>query len=176
IISNSQFLEPPSTVANFYGAEFSTDGSKVYVVDLNKGVFQFDISLPTIAAITASKATLYTHQLARTAYQLQMAPDSNIYVALDGNNFIDRISNTNAAAPGCVYTNTAVTLAAGTKSRLSFPPMVTYAETKSLDTVFTVADTTICVGNSIELRGIPGALTYNWYDNSPQQVKEVNQE
>lgn len=163
-ITNGKFLIPPATNATYYGVEFSSDGSKAYVTDLAKGLFQFDLSLPD-STIPASKAIVYQSPPGRVASLLQIGPDDNIYVSVDGENAVDRISNANAAFPGCIYTQTAVTLAPGTTALKSFPPQVNYTVPK---TIGIGNDTTICFGFPMVIdAGIEGETpTYLWQDGS----------
>ncbi|MCB0696496.1 MAG: hypothetical protein KDC07_03980, partial [Chitinophagaceae bacterium] len=175
VISNGQLLDAASTVANYYSGEFSEDGTKVYISDLrNREVLQYDLSQPSLAAITASRKTVYKAGSGKSISLLQMGPDNNIYVANNGLTAIDRISNTNAAFPGCVYATGIVTLAPGTSSRQSLPPAVTYPEVKSLDTVYTTSDRSFCYGDTLHLQGLPGALKYLWQDNSTQNSYKVD--
>lgn len=163
-ITNGKFLIPPAANATYYGVEFSSDGSKAYVTDLAKGLFQFDLSLPD-STIPASKATVYQSPPGRVASLLQIGPDDNIYVSVDGENSVDRISNANAAFPGCIYTQAAITLAPGTKALKSFPPQVNYTVPK---TIGIGNDTTICFGFPMVIdAGIEGETpTYLWQDGS----------
>lgn len=176
VVSNGQLIDAVSTsVANYYSCEFSEDGSKAYVCDLRNEVLQFDLSLGNISAIAGSRKTVYKNQGTRKASLLQIGPDNNIYVSIDGTNFIDRISNTNLAFPGCVYTTNAITLAAGTEARKSFPLAVTYPVVKSLDTVFTSTDVQKCSGSITVLNGLTSALKYEWQDNSTNRSFNVRE-
>lgn len=177
-ISNGQHLLDPSADATYYSAEFSGDGSKLYLTSLNvsQGVYQLDLSLPNLAAIKASRTLIYPNQAARRAYALQIAPDDNIYVAIEGLNVIDQISNANAAAPNCMYTWGAVTLSPGTMSTQSLPPSVHFAAPKSVDTTYTSTRADICRGSNIQLKGVPGALSYLWHDGSTNPDFTAQQE
>lgn len=168
VVSNGQHLIDPTPNATYYSVEFSEDGSKAYVSDIRYGIYQFDLSLPTPLDIKASKKTVYQNIPGRSATLMQMGPDKNIYVAIYGMNYVDRIGNTNAAVPAVTYTTGAVALAPGTTSLKSFPPEVTYPEAGSLD-IYTSAKTeNICVGGSTILEGRQGALSYLWQNNSAQ--------
>lgn len=163
-ISNGKMLVSPSTNATYYGAEFSSDGSKAYISDLRQGLFQFDLSLPD-SLIPSSKATVYQNPVGRVASLLQIGPDDNIYVSIDGLNSVDRISNANAAFPACTYTQSAVTLSPGATALKSFPPQVNYTVPK---TIGIGNDTTICFGFPMVVNAaIPGeSPTYLWQDGS----------
>lgn len=175
-ISNGQHLLDPSASATYYSVEFSGDGSKLYLTDISVGVIQLDISLPTLTAIKASRALIYSNQGGRSAFTLQIAPDGNIYVAIEGLNAIDQISNANAAAPNCMYTWGAVTLFPGTVSTQSLPPAVHFAAPKSVDTAYTSTLADICRGSNVQLKGVPGALSYLWHDGSTNPDFTAQQE
>jgi gliding motility-associated-like protein len=172
-VLNGEHLIDPTPNATHYSVEFSEDGSKAYVSDIRYGIYQFDLALPTPTAIKASKKTVYQNTTGSAASLLQMGPDKNIYVATYGMNSIARISNTNTAVPGCVYTTGAVTLAPGTTSLKSLPPEVTYPEEGSLDTFFSTKDVEICAGADMQLQGQDGAISYTWQDGSNQSTFKV---
>lgn len=163
-LSNGQHLLPPTGNASYYSTEFSSDGSKAYITDLRVGIYQFDLSLPTPADVTASKKIVYQNNQGRTASLLQRGPDNNIYVAISGMNHVDRISNSNTTNPA--YTRAAIILAPGTTALKSLPPEVTFPEEGSLDTIYTSTDTEICNGADLVLEGQKGAVSYLWQDNS----------
>lgn len=173
-VTGGEHLIDPTGNATYYSVEFSENGSKAYVCDSRfGGIYQFDLSLPTALDIKASKKTVYQHSTGNEAMLMQMGPDKNIYVAIFGKNYVDRISNTNAAVPAVVYTHGAVTLAPGTTSLKSFPPEVTYPEEGSLDTFFSTKDVEICEGGSMLLQGQQDAISYTWHDGSNQSTFSV---
>ena len=166
-VTGGTHLIDPTGNATYYSVEFSENGSKAYVCDSRfGGIFQFDLSLPTPSDIKASKKMVYQHPTGNVAMLMQMGPDKNIYVAIFGKSYVDRISNTNAAVPAVAYTNGAVTLAPGTTSLKSLPHEVTFPEEGSLDTIYTSVDVEICNGTGMVLEGQQGALSYLWQDNS----------
>lgn len=176
-ITNGQHLLDPSTSATYYSIEFSGDGSKLYVSDISDGVFFLDLSLPTLAAIKNSKTMLYKSQSKRRAYSLQMAPDGDIYVAIEGIQALDKISNTNATIPNVVYDTGAVVLPPGIiSSTQSLPPAVQFAGPRSLDTTIISTEIDICRGGNVAVKGLGGALKYIWEDSSSQMERIVNQE
>lgn len=170
-ISGGIPLVPPSTTFSFYSCEFSPDGTKAYLCDLSagQGVLQFNLALPTPTDIAASKRLVYQNPSlpsTRTATCVELAPDGNIYVAITGRDVLDRISNPNAAFPGCVYTQNAIKLSAGTTASQTLPTRVYFADPKNLDTIYSATDATICRGNNTEFNGRQGALKYAWQDGS----------
>jgi len=167
-VTGGEHLIDPTGNATYYSVEFSEDGTKAYVCDTRYGIYQFDLSLPTPLDIKASKKVVYQNITGSEATLMQMGPDKNIYVAIYGAGYVDRISNTNAAVPAVMYTRGAVNLAAGTTSFKSFPPEVTYPEAGSLDVYTSTDQKDICKGSSTKLEGKPGALTYLWQDSSTQ--------
>jgi len=167
VVSNGELLDEPSTTSSYYSGEFSQDGSKVYICDLNKEIIQYDLNQPDLDAIKASRKTVHSNQPGNLTSLLQMAPDGNIYVALDGKGSLGRIENTNAAFPGCTYNGAAVTLAPGTVSRLSLPPTVTYPSKLTLDIG---NDTLICAGDTLLIKPefTRKSPIYRWQDGSTE--------
>lgn len=97
-----------------YGLEFSPDDQTLYlsitgsITVEDNSLWQYDVSLPTVAAIENSRIRLYsagaTASVTDTLHpaQIQLAPDGNIYVAMyrfgtppRNESYLGRISNPN---------------------------------------------------------------------------------
>lgn len=151
---------------NYYSCAFSSNSTKLYVGAYNqRRIYQFDVSLPTIAAISASKKLIQT--LAISPGDLQLGPDSNIYVSKNAATSIDLISNTNSSSP--IYKANAVVFLSGTRSFLSLPQTVHYPQQLSIDPGRSVK-IDICNGESKILQGKPGALSYIWSNNDTTET------
>jgi len=97
--------------ALIYGVEFSPDGSKLYVSNIEK-IIQYDISQPNAAAIEASAFDV--SQNAGVFYQpatLQLGPDNKIYVAAGS---VDVIQFPDQAGAGCGFQRNPIPALTGT--------------------------------------------------------------
>lgn len=101
----------------YYGLEFSPNNLYLYFNALGSGIFRYNISTGTIAtAVNAPSSGLFG--------QMQLGPDSKIYIARSGFNYISRLDNPNL---GGVFVENAVPLTAGTTSRLGLPSFPIYS-------------------------------------------------
>ena len=137
IVSNCRVL-------NFfsgYGAEFSPDNTKLYTGGLYAtSIYQYDISLPTTAAILASQTVVGTTS---NGGDMRLAPNGKIYITKNGVGFLDCINSPNLAGPACGFAFNAVALAAATHGELGLPNMV-YSVAPA-DTVLVHHDTMLCI-------------------------------
>ena len=108
-ISNPPFVNGVAE-ANSHGAEFSPDGTKLYVTYGNKHPFlcQFDLCAGSPAAIAASKTVISYDTLISGAifYPIQLGIDGKIYVNNNPNSslsFLGVINNPNAHGALCNY-------------------------------------------------------------------------
>ncbi|MDU0371030.1 hypothetical protein ACFPAF_11540 [Hymenobacter endophyticus] len=102
-----------------YGVEFSPDGSKLYGSSNGEGggqaqVYQFDLK--------TGKATVIGKSSNRKVGSLQRAPDGNIYVAREDNQFLGIIQNPNSEA--AKYVDDGLKLG-GRRSKLGLPIFIT---------------------------------------------------
>ena len=97
--------------ALIYGVEFSPDGSKLYVSNIEK-IIQYDISQLNATAIEASAFNV--SQNAGVSYQpatLQLGPDNKIYIAAGT---IDAIQFPDQTGVGCGFQRNAISAQNGT--------------------------------------------------------------
>ncbi len=95
------------TFIGAYGAEFSPNNKYLYISANNSGaepavLYQFDISVNTVAAITASRQVIAKPA---TYYggALQLGPDGKIYMAAWKANALSVIDNPNGAGAACNF-------------------------------------------------------------------------
>ncbi len=136
VISNCRVL---SIMEGFYGAEFSPDNTKLYACSADSSsVVQFDISLPSIAAVRASRMKVSTGTIFS---DVKLAPDGKIYVG--NGNYLDCISAPNNAGLASGYVVHAVNLSpAG--CMVGLPNLVWNASNMPVIT----GPVTICKGNA----------------------------
>lgn len=169
VVSNSVTLDSTAVAGlNILATGFSPVGTKLYSTTpfvsfffpSTDGVYQFDLSLPTIAAIRASKTLVSTSAF---ACDVSAAPDGKMYVSL-GLGFspaptLDRIDAPDAAGIGCGYTPGALTLLPNTGALGTLPNPVVYPVQDSL---FNTHDTLICSGDGARFSAPGGFLRYYW--------------
>lgn len=136
------FTYLPSTFP--YGAEFSPDGSRLYVGLPASTSFseirQFDMTLGSPAAILASNQVIGA--LPVYAGALQIGPDNKIYIAKYMTGNLARIDNPNALGAACNFAPSAVSLA-GMQSLLGLPNFIqTYFQSSSITYVNTCLNDT----------------------------------
>jgi hypothetical protein len=95
-----------TSISYGYSLEFSPDNSKLYVYGIG-GIFQFDLSAGTEAAINASKTTVSSDGCVPCG--MQLGPDGKIYTAMGA-----AILYPNLPAALCGYTAGYISTSAGT--------------------------------------------------------------
>ncbi len=167
IVSNRRVLD---NVNMYYGAEFSPDNTKLYSLRYNNAglsnLLQYDITLPTTAAIIASVDTI-TYGIYGGATQLRIGPDGKIYMMSFTDamtNFLDVIEHPNLPGLSCGYTTHAVSLSPGTNGSLGLPSV--YMSTGYTITGYTLNDTMACLSSVAGINIYPHgtAAFYIWYD------------
>lgn len=154
---------------NFYGVCFSSDNTKLYAVELLSGVYQYDLSAPSLFAITASKFNVSSSFLKG---DVQLAPDGKIYVGsyslpLGG---IDYISNPNGLGAACNYVANGVILNSNVTTGMGFPQKVNWPYR---DTAYYSHDTLLCKNEVITLQG-PHSDHYLWQNQSTTPTFDAN--
>ncbi len=120
VVSNAVNIDTMVNPGIPYGVEFSSNSAILYVgvtsyfdpVDLKfySGVFQFDISLPTIAAIKNSIVRLSRYPSGSEVNTLQRGPDGKIYLVQLNKYYLSVIDAPNVYGLGCNYIENGVTL------------------------------------------------------------------
>ncbi len=138
IVSNCQVLD---NIGNNYGAEFSPNSTKLYTSTLyGTEVYQYNVSLPTTAAIVASKTLVGT---TANAGDLKLAPDNKIYIVKYFVGNLDCITSPDLAGTSCNYVVNSFTLAPGTYGELGLPNIE--LNVSATDTNYTHHDTSTCI-------------------------------
>lgn len=168
VVSNPQLLD--STLARQYGICFSPDETKLYYTDHH--LYQFDLSLPTIAAIRASKTLISTDQNCA----LKIGPDAKIYVAsplVSGN--MSYIDKPNLAGTACDYISGAISLLPGTSCMLGLPATM-YLHSNGKDTNHSsfTHNRFLCDGKPILLKAPSSTGAFTWQDGSDMDSLQVS--
>ncbi|NCX95133.1 MAG: gliding motility-associated C-terminal domain-containing protein [Chitinophagia bacterium] len=161
IVSNCRVLDSTS---DCYGADFSPNSRYLYSDEAagSARIIQYDVSGSTAAAI---RATRYTVATGSGYPQINLAPDSTIYmIGISGTGFLDRIRNPDVGGSGCNFVSHAITLASGTNGIFGLPNMV--VKVLPSDTTFYRHDTVACVPirGSINISSHLFDSAYTWFD------------
>lgn len=103
ILSNPIYLTDPA-YTNAYSVCFSPNGRYLYggCYNTNK-IMQFDLQQANPSAVAVASTPL-------SVGDMQLGPDSNIYIALTNHSFVSAIYDPDSAAPACNYVQNAVAL------------------------------------------------------------------
>jgi len=168
-ISNCRVIDSlTDNTAGFKGVCFSPDNSKLYVSIMSLyGVFQYDLSLPTLSAITSSRTDVSQSNGYILSGGLQTGPDGKVYVSPWGIPYssIDRIEFPNLAGTACNYVSGAVTLSGGTMVSGGFPQKIVHPVQ---DTLYSSVPE--CAGFPAKLSASSGLLYYSWFSSSSTGV------
>ena len=172
VVSNLQVL---STANSYYGTEFSPDNTKLY--SFNISVFtatleQYDITLPTTAAIIGSMNVVYNVPKAQ-GFDLRIGPDAKIYTPSVPlySQFLDCIPNPNVYGLGCGYTVHAISLSPNT-GVVGMPSLVVAITPVNTNVRH---DTTVCVPPVTGITIAPhfAGASFLWYDGSTNPTNTV---
>lgn len=174
IVSNCRVLD---NTASTYGVEFSPDNTKLYSTDVaivtppaavSGRLSQYDVTLPTAAAIAASRYIVVPPTPPTTPASnptLKLGPDGKIYLPSMvpvSSGYLDLISNPNLAGAACGYIPHAITLPPGpppSQGQLGLPNIV--VALVSNDTDYYAHDTSLCLSHAILKPSISGT-NYLW--------------
>jgi hypothetical protein len=143
---------------------FSPDNSKLYVSALSlSGVFQYDLSLSTLSAITSSRTDVSQSNGYILSGGLQTGSDGKVYVSPWGIPYtsIDRIEFPNLAGTACNYVSGAVSLSGGTMVAGGFPQKIVHPVS---DTLYSSVPE--CAEFPVKLSAPSGLLYYTWFSNT----------
>jgi hypothetical protein len=160
IVSNRRVLD---TVNSYYGAEFSPDNT-------------YDIALPSLAAIVASRVTVAVGSIGGIS-QLKLGPDNKIYLNRFSDlssAFLDVFNYPNLPGGFCGYSPHAVSLSAGTYGFLGLPNIFV-TPGMGTATSFNSQDTFLCIhtGDTIQIAAHDSAAVYEWYDGGYNSTHAV---
>ena len=141
--------------AHHYGAEFSASSKMLYVFihgywyqpDLarHSGVFQYDLSLPTITAISNSKFEVFRYDQPNDAGSMQRGPNGKIYLSQYRRNYLSVINSPEIYGSGCNFVNVGISLPADGEA--SLPNLLNDYGT-SLDT-FQITNSVSCINTPV---------------------------
>lgn len=168
IVSNRKLID--TSVNYIAGVEFSADGNRLYITGSNpSGVYQYDLSLPSIAAVTASRYRVKVGSFTG----LRRGPDSMIYIMPGGYpTNISRIKKPNLLGGACSFeanflapgfTSTIYTVGFGTD----------FIKSKKEPTEIKTTKTQICQGTSVHIKK-EGFKNYLWSDADTSSSKELS--
>ena len=102
-VSNPVTIGPVANNLYVYGVSFSPNGNLLYVSEENSNFLsQFDVTLGSAAAITASKVSVGT--TSQFAFQsLQLAPDGKLYCTNNGSSYLGVVNDPDVYGMGCNY-------------------------------------------------------------------------
>lgn len=114
--------------ANHSGAEFSSNSAMLYLAihgywyqpDLTRysGIFQYDLSLPTITEIVNSKNEIYRYTPLNAASVMQRGLDGKIYISQYERNYLSVINSPESYGAACNFVNNGVSLPTQAESSL----------------------------------------------------------
>jgi len=101
----------PDYRGSCYGVCFSPDNTKLYVGesrykntwDKDNYLYQYDLSLPTLADIFASKTLLGSPGQEKVVFDIQAGPDGRIYVCKHDSSYLAVVEQPNLAGVSCTY-------------------------------------------------------------------------
>jgi hypothetical protein len=129
MVSNAQTID---NIHRGYGCEFSPDSKRLYAqegLDSTVKVVQYNCTLPSAAAIQASKSIVFEDTSRYGIFSLKLAPDNKIYLIAKNTDSLDCIAAPNNIAAMCGYTKNAVGLYTGTRAVYGLPNVYTTADT-----------------------------------------------
>jgi gliding motility-associated-like protein len=159
-----------------YGAEFSANSKVLYIsihgywyqADLKRysGVFQFDLSLPTITGIVNSKFEVYRYNPISEVGTMQRGSNGKIYMSQYQKAYLSVVNSPEVYGAGCNFVDIGVSLPAPAKASL---PNFLNDYSTSVDS-FRVTSTGFCVGKPVTFNytatGDVTALLWN-FGNPP---------
>ena len=142
--------------SNHYGAEFSASSKMLYLSihgywyqpDLRRydGVFQFDMSLPTVTDIINSKFQVYRYDDPLSELgTMQRGPNGKIYMSQYQKAYLSVVNSPESYGAACNFVNTGVSLPAQAKTSL---PNFLNDYSTSVDS-FRVTSIGFCVGKPV---------------------------
>jgi hypothetical protein len=128
-VGNPQPIYEPDKGEEFYGIEFSPDGTKLYAsfYGFDRGIFQYDLSSGDINQIRRSEVRILDARGFPPA-AMQLGPDGKIYVAKDVSPYLHIIHKPNKKFPQCDLETEAIFLDvdnAGRRCHLGLPNAMT---------------------------------------------------
>jgi gliding motility-associated-like protein len=161
IISNTRTIGFPNTNTEYTHAEFSPDSRQLYATrPYEKRIDQFDITVPTSAAIIASRIVFPVNA---GFFAIQLAPDEKLYLA-HPSTYLGAINFPNVRGTGCNLAEQQVNLTPGS-AYLGLPSYINDgAVPTNPNNGFSFIITDSCIGQ-VQFNGftnMAGPLTWEW--------------
>ncbi|MBL7732082.1 MAG: PKD domain-containing protein [Chitinophagaceae bacterium] len=158
VVSNARTIALPST--RIISCEYSADSKLLYLTNpASKTIEQVEATLPTAAAVVASRVSIPTPNSG--FYGIQLAPDGKIYLA-DISDHLGAITRPTVKGTGCTYVQKQIALAPG-GSVFSLPAYINdLSVNPSNGFSYTILDS--CTGR-VQFNGlttISGPVSWNW--------------
>lgn len=131
------------------GGEFSPDGTKLYANEMGF-LYQYDLSLPTIADITASRT--FIAPCTSISKHIKLGPDGKIYIGDD--TYLSVINNPNALGTACAYASNVLPLVPS-RAETCFPAVYNNAR------LSVNGPSSICLGGVATLSGSAAGGTWS---------------
>ncbi len=159
-VFNPNFLYEHDKGQEFYGIEFSPDGTKLYAsfYGFDRGIYQYDLTAGDINQIRKSELRILDEKGFPPA-AMQLGPDGKIYVAKDVSPYLHVIHKPNAKFPQCDLETEAIFLdvdSTGRRCHLGLPNAMTsifYINVRAAATV------PACENDTINLSALVDAST-----------------
>jgi len=150
-VSNPMSVPISSDSSQFYGLEFSPNGSKVYISDVDGGkLYQCDISQWNVDSIRAS-LQLIVDEFGLVLGGLQLAPNGKIYCASYNSSRLSVINQPDST--DCQFASKKVALG-GKTSTLGLPNFISGGLSRSdipLSVSVQASSSAVCKGDSVQL-------------------------
>lgn len=168
----SGIISNPLTLSNnlsFLGADFSSDGSKVYANDVSNFYYinQWDLCAGSSGAIIASRDTIGVSSSTSTPFGLmQLAPDGKIYISRATTSTLAVINSPNKAGSACNFVEFGQSV--GTSPAKGLPGFMS----NLLQPVFTYTTSANCAKASFSAPAVsciqaPAITGYQWNFGDP---------
>lgn len=175
-----------STIDNPYGIEFSPDDTKLYYsiyynAGLNGAIYQLNMQDSNIATSSVLVGISSSFNL-QSLGALQLAPDENIYIAVNSESWLSAITAPNNLGTACTFVDQALTLAQSglspTTGIFGLPQKVLMLDSLSSQQNSTIVATNLCASDSTQFT-IGGntdfnSIVWNFGDSSSPQNTDTS--
>ncbi len=169
ILSNSRLLDRKrwTGLSGFYmDACFSPDNTKLYVSN-HRNVIQYDVSLPSIAHIIASKTVLGELYPTYVAGGIELGPDDKIYIANQSS--LHCINYPNLAGLSCQLVPGAIGLPRPSSSSIALPNRVIRSVKEKISSAQHIKTCTTATLSPVE-----EATKYLWSTGATSRTIQLN--
>ena len=161
-----------SNAWGLYGLEFSPDGTRLYVTQMDNPALlvQYDLSAGSAAAINGSKDTIAFFSTGWNKFSaLQLGPDGKIYVGRWTDLFLGCIDSPDSLGNACnfIYSSVALTGASGGNGLPNFMSSYFCNLQSPPIAAFTASDVSICPGECIDFTDLSISSPTAWQWSFP---------